>query len=192
MLLKYGINIEEKAISILPMDGERNIKYPYSLAKELKIPFLCIVDRDVFQPYINNDRKNSLGEDGIPLYRDEKKDSSPIFDIINETDANDIICLFKEGKYNDVLEKLKEYKIISMRYALEVDLVQTPYYCNAICDLLHLPAAQRNMTHLLKDRSKQIKDYNIISSALNSGTWANLPKSYKQIISYVRNMINID
>ena len=192
LLLKYGINIEEKAISILPMDGERNIKYPYSLAKELKIPFLCIVDRDVFQPYINNDRKNSLGEDGIPLYRDEKKDSSPIFDIINETDANDIICLFKEGKYNDVLEKLKEYKIISMRYALEVDLVQTPYYCNAICDLLHLPAAQRNMTHLLKDRSKQIKDYNIISSALNSGTWANLPKSYKQIISYVRNMINID
>lgn len=79
-----------------------------------------------------------------------------------------------------------------MRYALEVDLVQTPYYCNAICDLLHLPTEQRNMTHLLKDRSKQIKDYSIISRVLNSGTWANLPKSYKQIISYVRNMINID
>ena len=73
-----------------------------------------------------------------------------------------------------------------------MDLVQTPYYCNAICNLLHLPVAQRNMTYLLKDRSKQIKDYNIISSALNTGTWANLPKSYKQIISYVRNMININ
>ncbi|MCI7358435.1 MAG: AAA family ATPase, partial [Parabacteroides sp.] len=66
LLSKCNIDIETRAISLIPADGEKSIKYPYALAKELGIPFICIVDRDVFLPYSENSRKESLGEDGIP------------------------------------------------------------------------------------------------------------------------------
>lgn len=42
LLSKCGIDIESKAISLIPADGEKSVKYPYALAKELGIPFVIL------------------------------------------------------------------------------------------------------------------------------------------------------
>lgn len=189
LLSKYGIDIEAQAISLIPADGERNIKYPYALAKELGIPFVCIVDRDVFQPYSANNRKDSQDENGIPQYRPMKKASSPIFDLIDPHDSDLIIDAFINNKYNEVLELLHPYHIISMRYAIEVDLVICTSYCNLICNALNILEENRTAAFLLKNANNRIKSYDVIVAAFDSVSMKNLPKSYKQIVASVKAMI---
>lgn len=189
LLSKCGIDIESKAISLIPADGEKSVKYPYALAKELGIPFVCIVDRDVFQPYLRYNRKESLDTDGIPQYRPERKQSSPIYDLIKPDDITEIIRAFTKNNYNHVLELLEPYHIISMRYAIEIDLAICCTYCDAICNILELPEENKNMSFLLKNRSSRIKDYDVITSTFDLVSTKNLPKSYKKIISDTRKMI---
>lgn len=190
LLSRYNIDIEGKAISLIPSDGEKSIKYPYALAKELGIPFICIVDRDVFLPYLANNRKDSLDENGIPQYRPVKKASSPIYDLLETDDLDHIINSFIDNKYNKVLELLHPYHIISMRYAIEVDLAICTSYCNAICGILQLPEENKTTAFLLKNRSNRIKDYDVITDTFNTVPTKNLPKSYKYIISCVKEMLN--
>ena len=182
-------NLESKAISLIPADGEKSVKYPYALAKELGIPFICIVDRDVFQPYLRYNRKESLDTDGIPQYRPERKQSSPIYDLIKPDDITEIIRAFTKNNYNHVLELLEPYHIISMRYAIEIDLAICRTYCDAICNILELPEENKNMSFLLKNRSSRIKDYDVITSTFDLVSTKNLPKSYKKIVSDTRKMI---
>ena len=189
LLSKCGIDIESKAISLIPADGEKSVKYPYALAKELGIPFVCIVDRDVFQPYLRYNRKESLDTDGIPQYRPERKQSSPIYDLIKPDDITEIIRAFTKNNYNHVLELLEPYHIISMRYAIEIDLAICRTYCDAICNILELSEENKNMSFLLKNRSSRIKDYDVITSTFDLVSTKNLPKSYKKIISDTRKMI---
>lgn len=189
LLSRYHIDIEEVAISLIPADGERSIKYPYAMAKELSIPFLCIVDRDVFQPYDGNSRKESLRSNGIPKYKSIGKTSSPIYDLIADSDLDHLLTNIFCDKYNDVLEILKKYRIISMRYAIEVDMVICPSYCNAICDFLGVAPENRNATYLLTEKSDRIKKCDVIVAAFDSNPLRNLPMSYRRIIAYVREMI---
>lgn len=191
LLSKYGIEIESKAISLIPADGEKSIKYPYALAKELEIPFVCIVDRDVFQPYSSNNRKESLDADGIPQYCPEQKRSSPIYDLIKPGDITEIITAFTKNNYNRVLELLEPYHIISMRYAIEVDLAICRTYCDAICNILNIQEENKTMAFLLKERSNRIKDYDVITATFDLVSTKNLPKSYKKIVSEIRKMIGI-
>ena len=190
LLHKSHIDVEEQAISLIPADGEKNIKYPYALAKELGIPFLCIVDRDVFQAYANDKRKNSLDEDGIPIYKNEKKSSSPIYGLISTEDGNKIANAFINGKYNDALSVLQKYHIVSMRYAIEVDLAICNSYREAFCDILQISEENRTSAYLLKNMEKRIKDRNVITEAIKRVPSKNLPKSYKQILSCVKTMVH--
>lgn len=190
LLSKCNIDIEASAISLIPADGEKSIKYPYALAKELGIPFICIVDRDVFQPYVRNNRKDSLGADGIPIYEQARKPSSPIYDLFEEEDLAQVINHFINENYNSALEILSRYNIICMRYAIEVDLVICNSYCNAICDILDLPPVNRTASYLLQERGKRIKDYDVITQTFEVVSTRNLPKSYKHIISFIRQMMD--
>ena len=129
-----GIDPEAFGISLIPADGERNIKYPYAIANELGIPFVCIMDRDVFQPYLHDKREDSMNDEGIPKYKDELKRGSPILDLINDKDKPGLLRALSDGNYKNALTLLEKYHIITMRYALEVDLVACPSYCEAFFD----------------------------------------------------------
>ena len=87
-------------------------------------------------------------------------------------------------------ELLHPYHIISMRYAIEVDLAICTSYCNAICGILQLPEENKTTAFLLKNRSNRIKDYDVITDTFNTVPTKNLPKSYKYIISCVKEMLN--
>ena len=184
-----GIDPERLGISLIPVDGERNSKYPYAIAKELGIPFLCILDRDVFQPYLNDKKYSSMNDEGIPEYKNELKRGSPILDLITDNDKSTLLQALSNGKYKDVLALLEKYHIIVMRYAFEVDLVVCPSYCEAFFDILRIQPSNRNMAYLLKNYGNIIKKHTVLNSIIDSKGTKNLPASYRQIINYVKRMI---
>ena len=186
-----GIDVESLGISFIPLDGERNIKYPYSIATELGIPFLCIVDRDVFQPYKNDRRDNSLNSDGIPQYKDILKNDSHVLELMNDNDKRDLLMTIRKDKYRDGLSILNKYHIISMKYAIEVDLVTCPSYCEEFCNVLRLLPEDRNRSFLLKNRSKVIKKYTTINEVIDNQGTKNLPTSYRQIIKCTKEMVHM-
>ena len=183
-----GIDSEELGISLIPASGERNIKYPYAIATELEIPFICIVDRDVFQPYRNEKREDSLDEQGIPLYRNSIKKGSPIMELLSKEDQIKIIDCFSQEKYNDGLSILEKYHIVSMRYAFEVDLVICKSYCETMCNVIGITPPTSKFEHLLTNYSNAIKKYGVINETLQRQGIQNLPKSYRKIINNVKEM----
>lgn len=184
-----GVDIESLGISFIPLDGERSIKYPYAIAKELGIPFLCIVDRDVFQPYLNDKRESSLNSEGVPEYKNELKKGSPLLEIMTEEDKTKLLSALCKDKYKDVLSLLKKYNVIVMRYALEVDLVTCSSYCAVFCRVLKVVPENQNQSYLLKEMGNRIKKYMTLNEVIDIQGTKNLPTSYRQIINVVKNMI---
>ena len=189
LLEKTGTDIENSGISFIPATGERNIKYPYAIAKELGVPFICVVDRDVFQPYLNDKRELSLDENGIPKYKSERKKDSPIMSLISKEDQYSLIDNFNHSQYSECLKILNKYNIISMRYAMEIDLMVCPSFCEAMCEILGISEKDGSLHILLTRYSKAIKKYNNINNTIDVKGIKNLPKSYRCIIKTVKNMI---
>lgn len=184
-----GVDIETLGISLIPLDGERSIKYPYAIARELDIPFLCIVDRDVFQPYKNDKRESSLDSEGIPEYKSEFKTGSPILELIDDSDKPSLLTALSKDKYREVLSLLEKYHIITMKYALELDLISCPSYCTGFCDVLRVATENRTKSYLLKNMGKTIKKYMTINEVIDNQGTKNLPMSYRQIINHVKKMV---
>ena len=190
-LLEIGkVDTEALGISFVPAEGERNIKYPYAIAKELGIPFVCIVDRDVFQQYVHDKREKSLNDDGIPEYKPILKKGSPILELISEEGKKHLIEYWNNDQYAKVLEVLQGFNIISMRYAFEVDLVMCSSYCEAFCSQLNVREEDRSSSYLLKSQGNAIKKYTLINGVLDDRGIQNLPKSYRQILNVIKEMLD--
>ena len=186
LLKNKGINPAEAGITFIPADGEKNVKYPYAIVKELGIPFLCIVDRDVFQPYLHDQRSASLDANGIPLYKNELKTSSPICNLVSPDDKERLLHLFQSGNYENALDLLDRYSIISMRYALEVDLLACRSYYMAFCNTLNLSPEEWTTKRLATERGKEIKKLDNICAVLDQCNFRNLPVSYRRIYAKAR------
>ena len=189
LLEKCHINAAEKGITFIPLNGEKSIKYPYSIIKELGIPFFCVVDRDVFQPYTGKNRQESIDSFGLPRYKPELKPSSPICGLLSPSDQTLLLDCFVNDKYKKAVEILDDYSIISMHYALEVDLIACQSFCNSFCDVLNITGEKRTARFLAVERKDKIKSMEVIRSVLDRHSTRNLPTSYKQIIGKTRMMI---
>lgn len=188
LLEKSNIRPAELGITFVPANGEKSIKYPYAVVKELGIPFFCVVDRDVFQPYTGQNRKSSIGPDGIPTYRPEIKTSSPICGLLSEEDKVTLLGHLVGGRYEQALNLLDSYSIITMRYAIEIDLIACPSFCNSFCDVLSITGENRTPHYLAMQRSDAIKKLDNICSVLDLHSTRNLPASYKRIIKKTRTL----
>ncbi len=78
-----------------------------------------------------------------------------------------------------------------MKYAIEVDLVTCPSYCEEFCNVLRLLPEDRNRSFLLKNRSKVIKKYTTINEVIDNQGTKNLPTSYRQIIKCTKEMVHM-
>lgn len=189
ILEKSGIRPTEVGITFIPANGERNIKYPYAIVKELNIPFFCVVDRDVFQPYNADNRKASINEHGVPTYRAELKASSPICEIISDSDRQILLEHLQAGRYEQTLNVLDRYSIIVMRYAIEIDLLVCTSYFEFFCDILNILPENRTPHFLAMERSNVIKRLDNICAVLDRSSMRNLPASYRAIIRKTRAML---
>ena len=186
VLKMQNINAAEQGITFIPTNGEKSIKYPYAIAKELEIPFVCVVDRDAFQAYIGKNREESIDSRGLPQYKPELKRSSPICSLLNENEKRALLTYFCENKYGKVCDLLEQKSIISMRYALEIDLINCSSFCNSYYEVLNIVEDNRTPQFLAKERSESIKKAEIINSVLDRCSTRCLPISYRRIIQNVK------
>lgn len=189
LLEKSGIRPAELGITFIPANGETSVKYPYAIVKELCIPFFCVVDRDVFQPYVNGERKSSLNDKGLPNYKPELKTSSPICGLLSEEDKQLLLDHLVAGHYEQALLLLDTYSIITMRYAIEVDLLACASFCNSFYDVLNIRNEDRTPLYLATERSSVIKKLDNICAVLDRNSTRNLPTSYKRIVKKTKELL---
>lgn len=189
LLEKSGIRPAELGITFIPANGETSVKYPYAIVKELCIPFFCVVDRDVFQPYVNGERKSSLNDKGLPNYKPELKTSSPICGLLSEEDKQLLLDHLVAGRYEQALLLLDTYSIITMRYAIEVDLLACTSFCNSFYDVLNIRNEDRTPLYLATERSSVIKKLDNICAVLDRNSTRNLPTSYKRIVKKTKELL---
>ncbi|MCU9614349.1 AAA family ATPase [Caldibacillus lycopersici] len=184
LLKQKDIDTDLYGVSILNLEGIKNLSYPFYLLKYLNIPKLIIVDKDFFLPYLNDKLSKSRNENGFPKYRYEYKDSQLIMDLIpKETDRDKLLRLFRSN-HSKAMDLLEKFNIISMNYCLEMDLVASKTATNAYYQIITVPAAEQEAAtqkYLLTERYKEIKKIENIIRVLQRLQHKNLPNSFKRI-----------
>lgn len=182
------VDIDALGISILNLDGIRNMKYPYFLTKELNIPKLIIVDKDFFLKYSTDIKEQSRYTDGFFNYRKEYHSSSIIDEVIHSpTDKSAILDLFISN-HSKALDKLERYNTICFKYNLEMDLINSKTARQVYYQLLNIPSTNQNSNFLLVNCKDSIKNIKNIHHVLQNISHANLPNSYKRIKKYLQKL----
>lgn len=186
LLAKKEIDLELSGISIFDLDGINNLTYPVHLLKDLGIPFYIILDKDFFIPYFNDKLEDSRLDNGFPKYLYEYKSSrlQLIQDLItDEKDRSKLLNLLKTN-HSSALDLLEKYRIISMRFCLEMDLISSNVATKTFYHVLNLDMPSNigdAKKFLLVSRRKQIKKIENIIGVLKGLEPRNLPNSYKRI-----------
>ncbi|MDA2733680.1 AAA family ATPase [Bacillus sp. HNR-4] len=184
LLGQNNIDPDLYGVSILNLEGIKNLTYPVHLLKYLNIPHFIIVDKDFFIPYFNDNLAGSRYESGFPKYKYEYKDSQLIKDLIpKEVDRDRLLRLFNSN-HSKAMDLLEKYSIISMKYCLEMDLVASNTATKAYYEIITVPAveqAAKSQKYLLTQRHKEIKKIENIIRVLKELEHKNLPNSFKRI-----------
>ncbi len=178
---QMGIDLDICGISLINLEGLRNIKYPLDIVKELSIPYLIIVDKDFFVPYLNDDLENSRNASGFPKYRYEYKNNSIINDLIKNDRDRDRLLTKLQKNHSRAMDMLEGFSIICMKQNLEIDLIASYKACDILYDHLQIDSQSRNQHELLVNRKKQIKKIENILYVIENIPHKNLPNSYKRI-----------
>lgn len=180
-LLTPSIGAKSSDISYLDAGGTSSIPYPYFLLKELKIPFVLIVDRDYFFDYNNNTLDNSRDKyTGLPIYSKVLKHNSVLDDLFSTVAVRTTIENSHIGGYRTFFNQIKGYQILSMNYCLEMDLTCSKKAREQYYNLLHIPAGKQAQKTLLIENKKSIKDIEKITTVLNNIPNNALPESFKK------------
>lgn len=170
-------------VSILNLNGVKNLKYPYFLLKDLHIPFSIVVDRDFFTPYLHDRLADSRADNtGLPQYANRIDDRNPVINAIftDATQKEKLRSIF-EKSYSVSYDYLKQFKIYSMQYCLEMDLTCSKKARDEYYRILNIPIDERNQKSLLISSKKNIKNPENIFKVLENISIVEYPISYKKI-----------
>lgn len=178
-------------ISFLNAEGVESIKYPFFLLRELKIPYITIVDRDFFFDYLNSKLEDSRNETtGLPIYKSELKDNDVINTIFDSVEKkNNLISAHTQG-YRKFFDYIKQYNILSMNYCLEMDLTCSYAAREIYYDILNIMPQNKSQIHLLEKNHKAIKRIENILSILEQIPRISYPESYLKIKNMIIQEIN--
>ena len=175
------IDLDLAGISIINIDGVKNLNYAFYLINELDIPYTLVLDKDYFIPYLNDQLSLSRNAQGLPKYRYEYKTECIIDSLINNPrDRTDLLALF-ESNHSKALDLVEKYNLIVMNYNLEIDLICSQKSVEKYCEIFNLTNPDDNRKHLLEQRYNQIKKIGHILTVTESIDNKNLPNSYKRI-----------
>jgi putative ATP-dependent endonuclease of OLD family len=183
LLTNSDIKDKLQGLSILSLDGVQDLKYPFYLLKYLKIPYLIVVDKDFFVPYLNDSKEESRSADGTFRYKSEfnSKNIHLIEQIIvNSNERNDLLILLNSN-HTKALDFLEKYRIVSMRYNLEMDLVSSGRAREQFYNIFNIIEENQTMQTLLTSHSKQIKKTENIMKVLKNLDNSGLPFSLSRI-----------
>ena len=179
-----GIDLGLIGCSIINLDGVKNLTYPLTIIKELELPYLIIVDKDFFVPYLNdNNASASKDANGFPQYGSDYKRSSPVDLLLTDDEDKEEIRSNLATNHTKALELLDKYDVISMRYNLETDLLQSSRALELICEELDLDGEDRTPHKILttKALSKKIKNVELLMNVVRNLNASNYPRSYSRI-----------
>jgi putative ATP-dependent endonuclease of the OLD family len=181
LLHQRNIDIDKAGVSILNLEGVKNLKYPLHLLLELGIPYFLIVDKDHFIPYSNDDLDASRYENGFPKYRYHYKADCLIEQLVpNLSERAELLKRFRSN-HSSALDLLQSHNMICMNYSLEADLVASRTARDLFYNRLNISSAERSTHELLVNRKKQIKRLDNLLYVVNQTPHKNLPNSYKRI-----------
>lgn len=187
LLEQKNIDITSYGVTIINLDGVKNLSYPYYLLKYLQIPYVIILDKDYFVPYTNDSFKESQNSTGFPKYKDEfdKNHYHIINEIIPDKVKQEELLNYFKTNHTKVLDFLQRRNVICMKYFLEIDLVASKTATREYCNILKIPVTSVSETELqrqlLFNYTKAIKKINNIIEVLSKLPHKNLPNSYKRI-----------
>ena len=169
-------------VSFLELGGIEFLKYPYFLLKELEIPYMMVVDKDVFFDYKNGKVDESRDvKSGLPKYKYEMKDNIVLKDIFKtDQEMRKIERLNSQG-YKKFVDEIKKYNMLSMNYCLEMDLMcsnraREIYYMEK-----NILPEHQTQKYILVNQKKAIKDIKIIMKIMDELVGNSYPISYKKI-----------
>lgn len=190
LLNRSGIDIDREGIAILNLDGERNLQYALPLLDELSIPRIIVLDKDHFVPYANNDRPNSLDGNGYPMFGNTYKQSAEIDRLVPNAATRAKILSEMSGSQTSLMNLLRPYRTICMRWALEVDLASTAKGKQLMLTKLGLNPATTTTHDLLLTHYTRIKKPDTLLHTITNIPLRSLPRSLSGIVGMVRDELN--
>ena len=179
-------------ISYLDSGGVCNIQYPFFLLRELRIPFVMVVDKDFFFPYLNNykleDSRNV--NTGLPMYSTMMNHNAVLDVLFSQPQVRQEIEDANRRGYRAFFEKIKNSGIVSMNYCLEMDLSCSSQARSHYYHILHIDPANQSQQSLLISNKKAIKRIENIDQVLRSIPKSSFPESYMKIKNHIVDMIN--
>lgn len=176
-----NIDLDLYGISLVNIDGVKNLSYPFHIVKELGIPYLAILDKDYFVPYLNGDLKSSRDNQGLPKYKYEYKSDIILEDLISSSRDRDTILGLLKSNHTKALDKLESHNVICMNYNLEMDLLCSNKAVEVMSGILGLSDERSNRHFLLTERKNASKRIDTMLGTLKELTNSNLPNSFKRI-----------
>lgn len=178
---QVGVDLDLYGISVVNIDGVNNLAYPFHIVKELGIPYLAILDKDYFIPYLHDDLEPSRNGDGLPRYRYEYKNGILLNELISGQRNQAQLLTRLRTNHSQAMDLLIDHNIICMNYCLEMDLLCSNKAVEEMSLHLGLTAQESNRRFLLTNRKKRIKNIGTILHVLNQLENRNLPNSFKRI-----------
>ena len=182
-LIKNEIGDRRYYVSILNLDGAKNLKYPYFLLRSLGIPFSMVVDHDVVSPY----EKEKLEESRdpityLPRYKENVNFRNPVINDLWPMDNEKVKLLECSKKsYTQLFEHLGEKNLYTMQYCLEMDLVSNDASRNKYCEIMNVPKDGDTFKTLLHDKKDAIKSPDKIMGVVTELLPTQYPYSLKKI-----------
>lgn len=182
-LISEGIGEKRFFVSVLNLDGVKNIKYPYFLLKSLGIPFSMVVDHDVISTYENDKLEASRDlVTYLPSYKKTANIRNPVLKDLWSSEAEKNRLNEAAGQsYTKLFEFCGNKKLYVMQYCLEMDLVAHDSSRQEFCTVMGIPFNDSSFTALLKDRKDAIKAPDKIMAVVTSLAPAQYPYSFKKI-----------
>lgn len=191
-LIEPSLGEQYYNVSVLNLDGVKNLQYPFFLLTDLGIPFAAVVDKDVFVPYKNG--KLDASRDPItclPLYATSLNRRNPVLNTLFDTeDKKSQLEQHVNESYSKFLDYIKDFNIVSMQYCLEMDLASSNKGCEVYYNHYGLAEDKREIKSLLIDRKDAIKDPTVLLEVVDALIPAEYPFSFKKIKNILVDKIN--
>lgn len=170
-------------VSIIALDGVKSIKYPYCLLKDLELPFVAIVDRDMTTEYRKDNKlKESRGTDDFPEYTNQLSMLNPLAKLLfNTEDEKLVINEALQGSYTSLFSYMETKHIYIMQYCLEMDMLTSDKIAEAYYEELKIPTEKRSVKFLLENNAGAIKEVKHLISVLQAIAPKDYPYSFKKI-----------
>ena len=190
LFLRDNIDLEREGVAILSLDGGRNLAYAHHLLAEIGLPSVIVLDKDHFIPYLKDERSQSLDASGKPVYRQEFKANSMIEDLVPNAAVRQQLLPALMSNHTKALNLLEPYGVVSMRWALEVDLVASEKGREAMFAFLNIPVASRTEKVLLVDNYKRIKKPDVLINVIDKLPLRSLPFSFLRVRKIVQDRLS--